>query len=223
MVSGLAEELLRSALAAGTFVVISTKALATPGILEVLTQYSDQVSHTVSLSSLSDARNRILEPNAPSAMERLHGRGANGETALYGIEQFARNGIHVTLKADTLFPGVDDTEINITSLLKEGRGAGAKAITLSYAFYRNKFKRKLAGVPLLKDSIATMYESQPIASGSGFSLPLSEKRERLLAMAHVAKDLGFDVISTCRCKNQIGAVPEGSGLRITCHFHDRWF
>jgi len=118
-VSGLAEELLKSALAAGTFVVISTKALATPAILNIMARYRDQVSYTVSLSSLSDERNRILEPNAPSARERLHGRHENGEITLCGIEQLARNGVHVTLKADTLFPGVDDADESIASLLRE--------------------------------------------------------------------------------------------------------
>ncbi len=108
-------------------------------------------------------------------------------------------------------------------LLEEGRRAGLEAVTFSYAFYRNKFKRKLACVPFLRDSLIAMNEGQPIASGTGYSLPLLEKRGRLLAMAHMAKAVGFDVISTCRCKNQIGDVPEDSSLRLTCHFHDRWF
>jgi len=49
----LTEEVLRAALAEGTFVVISTKALATPETVKILSRYPGQVSYTVSLSSLS--------------------------------------------------------------------------------------------------------------------------------------------------------------------------
>ena len=67
----LTAKLLQNALQAGSFVVISTKALATPDIVRILSRHSDQVSYTVSLTSLNSDRNRILEPNAPSAYERL--------------------------------------------------------------------------------------------------------------------------------------------------------
>jgi DNA repair photolyase len=70
----LAGEVLRRALAGGTFVVISTKAMAPPEVVKILSQYPDQVSYTVSVSSLGEERNRLLEPNAPSARERLHGK-----------------------------------------------------------------------------------------------------------------------------------------------------
>jgi len=227
LVLGLAEELLHRALRAGTFVVISTKALATLGIVKLLSEYRGQVSYTVSLSSLDEERNCILEPKAASAMERLHGRREDGEITFCGIEQLAQKGIHITLKADTLFPRIDDAEESIMSLLEEAKRAGVEAVTFSYAFYRNKFKRKLASVPFLRDSLAAMSESQPIASGTGYSLPLMEKRTRLLAMARMAEAMGFDIISTCRCKNQIDGqidgIPEDSALRLTCHFHDGWF
>jgi len=218
-----AEEVLRAALAAGTFVVISTKALATHEIVKILSEYPGQVSYTVSLSSLSEGRNRVLEPNAPNARERLHGRWDGNGLALCGAEEIAGSGVHVTLKADSLFPDIDDTEEGISQLLEEARACGVQAVNFSYAFYRNNFKRKLAAIPLLRQSLATMNESQPIASGTGFSLPLSEKRNRLSHMAKIASTIGYKVISTCACKNQVGAMPAKTPMWLECHFHDRWF
>lgn len=219
----LAEELLRAALAAGTFVVISTKALATPEIVRILSQYPAQVSYTVSLSSLSDERNHLLEPNAPNARERLYGTWEDKTLVLCGVRQIARNGVHVTLKADSLFPDLDDTEEAISRLLEEAKGCGVQAVSFSYAFYRNRFKGRLKAIPLLRPSLAAMEERQPIASGTGFSLPLSEKRSRLSHMARIASAIGYTVISTCACKNQVETLPAGIPMRPACHFHDRWF
>ena len=219
----LAEEVLRRALAAGTFVVISTKAMATPEVVKILSQYPDQVSYTVSVSSLSEERNRLVEPNAPSARERLHGKRQHGASEFCGAEQVVRSGVHITLKVDSLFPGIDDTEEGISRLLEEAKGCGVQAVNFSYAFYRSKFKNTLAAIPLLRDSLATMSKRQPIASGTGFSLPLSEKRNRLSHMAQIARTIGFEVISTCWCKNQAGALPTEIPMRLECRFHDRWF
>jgi len=223
IVADLAEEAFRASLPTGTFVATSTKALATPAIVDILSQYADQVSYTVSLSTLSEERNRLLEPNAPCAQERLHGKRENNSLVLCGIEQLARRGIYVTLKADTLFPGLDDTDQNLTRLLTEAKACGAKAANFSYAFYRQKFKAKLTSIPLLQESLALMSERQPIASGTGFSLPLSEKRVRLARMAELANSIGFDIISTCACKNRVGALPEKTPMHLDCNFHERWF
>jgi hypothetical protein len=68
-----------------------------------------------------------------------------------------------------------------------------------------------------------MNEYQPIASGKGFSLPLFVKKVRLSSMAQIAKDIGFQVISTCSCKNHIESVSESIPMDLDCHFHDRFF
>jgi DNA repair photolyase len=218
-----AGQLLKFALQAGSFVVISTKALATPEIVRMLSRYSDQVSYSVSLTSLNLDRNRILEPHAPDADERLHGKKENGQNFLCGIEQLAASGLHLTLKVDTIFPGFDDADENIARLLNEAKLCGAEAVTFSYAFFRKKFQKKLSNIPFLQKSLFAMNEYQPIASGMGFSLPLSEKKVRLSYMAQMAKDIGYQVISTCSCKNRIQSVSEGIPMRLDCHFHDRFF
>lgn len=219
----LAEELLRISLDAGTFIVISTKALATPSILNIISKYPNQVSYTVSLSSLSEKRNSLLEPNAPNSKERLRGKAGKGQRVLCGIEQLTSKGIHVTLKADTLFPGIDDNEENISSLLKEAIDCGVRSATFSYAFYRNKFKKKLRRIPFIQKSLSEMSEYQPIASGMGYSLPLLKKKSRLADMARIAAEFGYEVISTCVCKNRIDSIPRDVPMLLECHFHGKWF
>ena len=86
----LAEEIVENALAEGTFLVISTKALATNRIRDCLARYPNQVSYTVSLSSLNDERNKLLEPNAPNAKERLYGKTDKSEIACIGIKQLLK-------------------------------------------------------------------------------------------------------------------------------------
>ena len=217
-----AAEVLKAALRSGSFVVISTKALATPEIVRTLSRHPDQVSYTVSLTTLDEERNRILEPNAPGAYERLHGK-KKGHDFLSGIELLADAGVHVTLKADTLFPGVDDADENIVRLLKEAKLCGAEAVTFSYAFFRNRFKKKLTVIGFFQKSLSEMNEYQPIASGMGYSLPLAKKKVRLARMAKIASEIGYQVISTCSCKNHIEGAFEGIPLRPDCHFHDKWF
>jgi hypothetical protein len=68
-----------------------------------------------------------------------------------------------------------------------------------------------------------MNEKQPIASGTGYSLPIPEKEKRLVRMARFASEIGFGVISTCACKNRVENIPQDSPLQLECHFHDKWF
>jgi DNA repair photolyase len=217
----LTEELLERALAEGAFVVISTKALATKRIRDCLSRYSDQVSYTVSLSSLDGKRNKLLEPKAPNAKERLYGKKDKSESSCLGIKQLVANGVNVTLKADCLFPDIDDSKRSISDLLIAAKQCGVQAVNLSYAFYRPKFRNRLFAIPFLEKSLSKMKEMQDIASGRGYSLPLNEKEKRLFLMGQVANDIGFKVISTCKCKNQIVTVP--SMMKHDCHFHEKWF
>jgi DNA repair photolyase len=220
-VINVAESLIENALGEGVFLVISTKALATNRIRKLLARYSDQVSYTVSLSSLNDERNRLLEPNVRSAKERLYGSYNKSEISCIGIRQLVESGVNVTLKADCLFPEIDDLEGSISDLLINAKKCGVQAINLSYAFYRRSFKKRLLAIPFLEKALANMSERQNIASGKGYSLPLIEKEKRISFMGNLAKDIGFKVISTCKCKNQIAAVP--SIMKYDCHFHEKWF
>ena len=221
LVIGRAAEVLKAALRSGSFVVISTKALATPEIVRTLGRYPDQVSYTVSLTSLNSERNRILEPHAPSAYERLHGKN-KGQKFLCGIEQLADR-VHTTLKIDTIFPDLDDADENIVRLLKEAKWCGAESVMFSYAFYRNRFKKKLTKIAFLQKSLSAMNEYQPIASGKGYSMPLAKKIVRLASMAKIASEIGYKVVSTCSCKNLVEGAFEGIPIRPDCHFHDKWF
>ena len=215
-----AAEVLKAALRSGSFVVISTKALATPEIVRMLSRHSEQVSYTVSLTTLDEERNRILEPHVPNSYERLHGK-KEGQDFLCGIEQLADSGVNITLKVDTIFPDLDDADENIVRLLKEAKLCGAKAVMFSYAFYRNRFKKKLTGIELLQKTLFEMNEYQPIASGKGYSLPIVKKKVRLVSLAKIASEIGYQVISTCSCKNRIEGALEGIPLRPDCHFHDK--
>ena len=184
-------KLLERAFAHGTYISISTKRKPDGKITDLLARNCDRVSVSISLSSVSHERNGILEPHVPSAKERP------------GFADFlTQNQISVWIKADTLFPSLDDTEESISSLSREVRLVGVEKIMLSYIFFRPQWKARLQ-VPLLEQSLKEMIENQPIASGSGFSLPIKEKEVRLREIGRAARSCGFTRIITCGCKNAI--------------------
>lgn len=218
-----AEHVIKDALSNGTFLVISTKALATNNILKALSNNVDQVSYTISLSSMDPMRNEALEPQAPTAEERLNGKKSENGESLVGVKQLVECGVNVTLKVDTIFPGIDDTDESLSNLLSSAKACGVTSVNFSYAFYRKNFKSRLEEIPFLNDSLLKMTEYQSIASGKGYSLPLAEKALRLSHMVNIAEELGFLKVTVCKCKNQIGSISGCKNIVLDCHFHNKWF
>jgi len=199
-----AEEVVRTAFQHNSFISFSTKRRPNKAIINLLAQNAHRTTVSISLSSMDAERNATLEPGAPTAPERL---------------EFAREltnlGIPTWIKADTLFPSLDDPAERVRTLLEGVRATGVDKLLLSYAFH----KGGLSSIPCLHNALGQMTESQPIVTGEGYSLPLHEKRERYKQLGQLARSLGFQTISTCGCKNQSLAPADIGFDSVECLFH----
>lgn len=183
-------ELLGHLLPRGTIVGIVTKGIIPERTLDLLERHRDQVEGiAIGVTSLDDARNRILEPGCPAAGERL----AN-------IARIARRGLPSALRIDPLFPLLDDDRVALESLVDEAARRGAIAITATYVFAWGPYLRRLRQEPLLEEACALLTEKTPMEGGLAFSVPLARKLGTYswLAQTATARRLGF---TTCGCKD----------------------
>jgi len=131
----------------------------------------------VSLSSLTQAATVRW-----SRARRRH-RAASRREGRCGVEQLAAQGVHVTLKADTLFPDLDDAEERLVPLLRAARECGAEAVELLVRLLAQPVQAEVGPDSLARASLALMTARQPIASSEGYSWDLALKAERLARMA----------------------------------------
>jgi DNA repair photolyase len=76
---------------------------------------NNHVTIAVSLASLDERINRVMEPRAPSALRRLA-----------ALEALARAGLNVGLHVSPVFVGLDEEELGLASLLTRAANAGAR-------------------------------------------------------------------------------------------------
>jgi DNA repair photolyase len=174
----------------GTIVGIVTKGIVPPYTVDLLAEFREQVEGvSVGVVSLDEARNRVVEPGCPPAVDRL----AN-------IDRLAARGLPVALRMDPLFPIVDDRPAALRRLVAEGARRGARAIMAAYVFAWGRYLRRLRREPLLAEACRLLTERAPMEGGSAFSLPLTRKLETYGWLDELARSHGLD-FTTCRCKD----------------------
>jgi DNA repair photolyase len=174
----------------GTTVGIVTKGIIPERTLALLADYRSQIEGVcVGVTSLDDARNRILEPGCPPAYERL----AN-------IDRLAARGLPIALRLDPLFPILDDSPAALVTLVREAAGRGAYAITATYVFAWGRYLRRLQREPILAESCRLLTERAPMEGGTAFSVPLGRKLETYGLLADMAGQQGL-WFNTCGCKD----------------------
>jgi DNA repair photolyase len=183
-------QLLEYLLPRGTVVGILTKGSIPPRTLDLLATYPQQVEGiVVGLTSLDDARNRILEPGCPSAMQRLE-----------NLSRVSARGLIAALRLDPLFPMLDDAPASLEELLDEAAARRATGITATYVFAWGRYLRRLREEPMLAESVALLNERSPMEGGTAFSVSLSRKLETYARLAQLSRDRGLR-FSTCGCKD----------------------
>jgi DNA repair photolyase len=96
---------------------INTRSSLIARDLDLLLQLAakGRVTVTLSIASLDERVNRLLEPKAPSAFRRLA-----------ALEALARAGLEVGLMVAPVMPGLDEDELGLESLLIRAANAGAR-------------------------------------------------------------------------------------------------
>jgi DNA repair photolyase len=183
-------EVLCQLLPRGTTVGILTKGMIPERTLDLLAEYPRQIEGVgIGVTSLDDARNRLLEPGCPPARDRL----AN-------IERVARRGLIAAIRIDPMFPELDDDRDALSRLLDHAVQRGANAVTATYVFAWGRYLRRLRHEPMLARSVALLTEPAPMEGGTARSVPLSRKLATYSLLAELARQRRL-YFNTCGCKD----------------------
>jgi DNA repair photolyase len=187
----------------GTTVGIVTKGVIPERTLLLLADYRSQVEGIgIGVTSLADARNRVLEPGCPPAWERL----AN-------LDRLAAHGLPAALRLDPMFPLLDDRPEDLAVLVGEAARRRAYAITAAYVFAWGRYLGRFRREPLTAASAELLTERAPMEGGTAWSVPLARKLETYGRLAEIAAEHGL-WFSTCGCKDL--RVRESGRVPATC-------
>jgi len=129
----------------------------------------------VTITTLDEELARVMEPGAPSPLERLE-----------AIKRVSHR-VPVGVRIDPVVPGVNDSEDDIKEMLKLLKNAGVKHVTTStYKAKPDNLKRMTKAFPHLKE----LYKSA-VKVGGYLYLPEELRRELLRPVAEGAKRLGM--------------------------------
>ena len=182
--------LLSHLLPRGTVVGILTKGIIPEHTLDLLARHPRQVEGIgIGVTRLDEERNRLLEPGCPPARDRLQ-----------NLDRLAARGLPGVLRADPLFPALDDSAEALTVLVDEAAARGAIALTATYVFAWGRFLRRLRREPLVAPSAALLTERAAMEGGTAFSVPLARKLETYGFLAELAGRSGL-WFGTCGCKD----------------------
>ncbi|GEM_PF-1226792 len=185
----LTHEFLKFMLPKGVIFTIATKNIIPDRTIKLLKKYSNQIEAIgISVTNINPERNRILEPNSPSADERIN-----------QIPKLKEIGCCIGARMDPLFPLIDDTDENIHSVVKRLANVAADHITATYVFTFGKYKAKLEKKPFLKKAIKLLKEKSYVIAGAAYSPPLDYKRKKYEKIYDVCKKYNIQ-FSTCGCK-----------------------
>ncbi len=142
--------------------LIITKNQIPQRTIELLAKYPSQVYVQISLSRLDDSLNAYIEPGAAPAIKRL-------ET----ITQLSLAGIRVTPILMPLFPMLDDTKKQLSTLVDACAYAGAKYLKAAYVIINPQDEGQMQKIKkhhLLQESLSHMTEHVKIHIGGGITV-----------------------------------------------------
>lgn len=189
-VKELSHELLSFMFSKGVIFGICTKNIIPDKTIKLLKKYYHLIEGiAISITSLNEERNALLEPNSPPGRERV-------EHLRKLMEIGCR---YVSARMDPMLPLIDDTDDNLNHTINEISKAGVKHLTGAYLFSFGKCLIELNHIPQLKESLKLMTEKSYPLGGVAFSVPLEYKKRTYDKMNKICKSYGI-VFNTCGCK-----------------------
>ena len=178
--------ILEAFLPKGVNFLITTKTMIPQHTLELMMQYKKQVYAQVSLARLDDNLNKLLEPGAASAANRLA-----------TIKTLVDAGFMVTTLFMPLYPHLDDQHERLSSLVQACAAVGNKYIKASYLVInpRDDKAQKMQENELLRKSWDMMTEEIKINIGRGRILPELTRMETYALLTKLCYDNGITFYS----------------------------
>ncbi len=154
----------------------------------------------VTITTDDDDKARLIEPNAPSATERLK-----------TVETLIRKGVQVSVRVDPLIPFVND---NPKSLIAVLASMGVKHVTSStYKVKRDNWQRLALAVPEIAEKLKPLYFGEGERLGGYVLLPKVFRLKLLSGVRSLVVENGLE-FGVCRENlNQLNtATCDGSWL-----------
>ncbi len=183
---GLTRALLEALVPAGFKILITTKGVlyATRDI-DLISKGNVAVTPTITM--LDEAKARVVEPLAPSPLERIK-----------AVELASRAGVPVGVRVDPIIPYVNDDRYEIEELLGRLADAGARFIvTSTYKARPDNLARMREALGEIGEMVYRLYREKGVKMHGYIYLP-RDMRERLLRpVVREAARLGLEY-ATCR-------------------------
>jgi len=189
---------------------ILTKGIIPEHTIELLDQYcgrGGQVTVQVGIANLSHDRNKMIEPSAASAEDRLSLLNRLNKTKISVV----------AARADPVFALIDDTENELCCLLDSLVATGTKNLIVSYLVASRGMIRRMSNIEDLKSSLAMLTDETPtVALSSVYSVPQEYKLSKLRHIFKLCSDRSIS-FHCCGCKDKRLV---SSGLSSVCHPRD---
>ncbi|MCK4623938.1 MAG: hypothetical protein KAV00_01410, partial [Phycisphaerae bacterium] len=182
-------------LASGVAVAFLTKGRISRQCMKLFGRYPQRVYAQIGLISLDQDLLDVLEPGTATAEERLK-----------QMDELACLGINVSARLDPIFPGLTDTNDQLSALFRRLRKVGIGDVAISYLFLRPRIKAVLAeqedddlvGVLNHYEKPDRLYLNSSRSRIN--ALPAEFRRANYQRITRLAESLGLHC-RICGCKN----------------------
>jgi DNA repair photolyase len=138
-------QLLDYMLPKGVTFTLCTKQIVPIETMRLLEKYRRQIEGVgVSVTSLDEERNRVLESGCPTGKRRVE-----------HIRELVETGCFVGGRMDPLFPLVDDTDENLKEMIAAIARAGAGHVVGTYLFTYGNYRKQLKQIPVCVNAFET--------------------------------------------------------------------
>ncbi len=172
-------------------VLLLSKGPMAPEFIDMVRRRPDLMEIQVGVTNFDTERNKIIEPGAPSYEARMENMRVLG--AIEGLRS-------LVVRLDPMFPGIDDTDENITRIMNDASERGVKRAVLSYLVLPQSMKSKLRQDEFLRDAVDAVSEITPtISQQELYSFPFEEKIAKFSHFERLCSERGIQM-SVCGCK-----------------------
>lgn len=174
-------------------VLFITKGIFDESIIDIIKLRPDLMNIQVDVASRDAKRNQIVEPGAPTYEERLE--NIKKISKIPGLAS-------LVVRMDPLLPDIDDTDENITKIIKDISKLGVKEVVAGYMILTKNMRNSWERNEFTRIATKAFTEKTPtISQQELYSIPFEEKMKRLTHIREICKSMNVN-LAVCGCKDE---------------------